>query len=59
MEANITTPLFKRTTVAKKIVKTNVDVDPALLMLEVIENCLYFTSPPCTIYKCKVTRNNT
>jgi hypothetical protein len=40
MEANTTTPLFKRITVAEKIVKTNVNVDPAFLMSKVIENCL-------------------
>jgi hypothetical protein len=43
MEANIITLLFKETMVGEKIVGTNVDVDLALLMLEVIDNYLQLT----------------
>jgi len=40
MEANITMPFFKKTTIAEEIVEVNVDVDPTLPMSEVVENSL-------------------
>jgi hypothetical protein len=58
MEANIAMPLFKEATIAEKIVEANVDVDPTLPMLEVVENFLQSTStPPST--SARPIRNNT
>jgi hypothetical protein len=49
MEANIITLLFKETMVGEKIVETNVDINLALPMLKVLDNCLQLThAPPST-----------
>jgi hypothetical protein len=49
MEANIMTLLFKETMVGKKIVETNANVDLALPMLKVLDNCIQLTlAPPST-----------
>jgi hypothetical protein len=40
MEADIVMPLFKKVIVAKEIVEVDVNVDPTLPMLKVVENSL-------------------